>query len=168
MEAETGSYLVVSSYLILKFHPVAYPGPGCSEPVEPEADHPGGQEPAFHLFPGCSRPLPQGCHSLWDCKLLKAVSQSHLLPNMWNEVGYTLGSHPQDLLLPWDHHTSVKKQGWDLWLHPPLQIMASRRPGEERPVVLGFGSGDARRWWVKCLFPPEAAWPLGPHQPSGH
>lgn len=95
---------------------------------------------------GCNRPLPQRRHSLWDCKLLKAVPQSHLLPNMWNEVGYTLGSHPQDLLLPWDHPTSVKNQGWDLWLCPPLRIMASHRPGEESPVVLGCGSGDARRW----------------------
>lgn len=28
MEAETGLYLVVSSYLILKFHLVPHPGPG--------------------------------------------------------------------------------------------------------------------------------------------
>lgn len=65
MEAETGSYLVMSSYHTLKFHPVAYPGPGCSEPPEPEADHPGGREPAFHLFPRLQQtPPPKASQSM--------------------------------------------------------------------------------------------------------
>lgn len=64
--------------------------------------------------------LLQGCHSPRDCQLLEAVSQSRLLTNMWNEVGNILGSHPQDLVLPWDHHTSVKTG---------LGEMASHRAG---------------------------------------
>lgn len=95
-------------------------------------------------------PLPQGHHSPRDCKLLEAVSQSSLLPSMWNEVGYILlDSHPQGLVLPRDHHTSAKITGLGCWA-VPLRYLASHRPGEESLAVHSLESGDTGKWRMRC------------------
>lgn len=141
-EAETGFYLVVFSHLILKFHPVAHPGPGWLEPVAPEPDQRRGWEPAFHLLPDCSRPRPR-CHSPQHCKLLRAASQPHLFLSMWTEAGYLVGRHPRVSSSPGIITPVVKRTGLGP-LATPLRNKTSLSLGGDSPRV-GTHSGQETR-----------------------